>query len=432
MAKEKLEIEISAVDRTGGALGALSVTLGNLASRAIEVGLQAVTGAIQGLGSAVGYALSEAMSAEEIMTQLNAVIASTGGAAGVTADMASQLADSLSQVTRFEDDAILKSQALLLTFTNISSDVFPAATQAILDMSTAMGQDLQTSAIQIGKALNDPIAGMGALQRVGVAFNETQKATIEGLIAGGQTMEAQRLILAELTKEFGGSAVAAGQTFAGQMDIIKNTLSNVAENIGMAVLPTLKQFADQLLTFVQSDQFQQWVETAAAWLRDELPLAIQTVVAFWESDLKPALAEWWPIMKNDILPALMEITRILGVVLPPVVMLSSRMIGFFAGVFDFFMTPLEAAIDGVKRLYDAFVNLKSVAPNLDMSGFANTMAMTNPFSAAGSLISQGVAGAAGGGGATTVNVNAGSVLSFMDESALEAWLRPLIQQWTGR
>lgn len=431
MAKEKLEIEISAIDKTGGALGALSVTLGNLASSAITMGLQAVTSGFQALGRAAGYALSEAMSAEEIMTQLNAVITSTGGAAGVTAEMASKLADSLSQVTRFEDDAILKSQALLLTFTNISSDVFPAATQAILDMSTAMGQDLQTSAIQIGKALNDPIAGMGALQRVGVTFNETQKATIEGLIAGGQTMEAQRLILAELSKEFGGSAVAAGGTFAGQMDIVRNTLANVAESIGAAVLPTLKDLAGRLLEFVQSDQFQQWVEQVAVWLRDELPRAIQNAVTFWDTQLKPALAEWWPIMKNDILPALMEITRLLGVVLPPVVMLASKMIGFFAGVFNFFLTPLQKAIDGVKLLYDGLLKLKDLAPNLDISGIANTLSMTNPFGAVTSLATQGVAANAGGGGAT-VNINAGSVLSFMDQSELESWLRPLVQQWMGR
>jgi hypothetical protein len=71
-----------------------------------------------------------------------------------------------------------------------------------------LGTDLKGSAVQLGKALNDPIAGVGALSRVGVTFTETQKDMIKTMVEAGNVAGAQTLILDELGKEFGGSAKA--------------------------------------------------------------------------------------------------------------------------------------------------------------------------------------------------------------------------------
>lgn len=99
---------------------------------------------------------------------------------------------------------------MLLTFTNIGKDVFPNATAMTLDMATAMNgglapsaEQLSNQAIQLGKALNDPIMGMGALRKVGVAFTEAQKEQITTLQQSGDIMGAQKIILAELATEFG-------------------------------------------------------------------------------------------------------------------------------------------------------------------------------------------------------------------------------------
>ncbi len=55
---------------------------------------------------------------------------------------------------------------MLLRFTSIGKEVFPRVTITILDMSAALKQDLQSSAAQLGKALNDPISGINALRGV--------------------------------------------------------------------------------------------------------------------------------------------------------------------------------------------------------------------------------------------------------------------------
>lgn len=210
----------------------------------ITVGLAAGFAALAG---GLAYSVAQAMEAEEVQAQLAAVLTSTGGAAGVTADMANGLANSLSGVTRFGDEAILAGESMLLTFTNIGSEVFPAATEALLNLAQTMGGDPQSQAIQLGKALNDPINGVSALTRVGVTFTDEQKKLIKSLQESGDMAGAQTIILKELEKEFGGAAVAAGQTFAGKLDILKNRLSNVAETVGGAVLPILTSLIDSVI-----------------------------------------------------------------------------------------------------------------------------------------------------------------------------------------
>ncbi len=90
------------------------------------------------------------------------------GVSGLTTDSLVKMADSFSQTTRYSKDSIINMEAVLTTFHNIGANTFPQVTQAALDMSAAMGQDLQQSAVELGKALADPVAGMGALKRIGV------------------------------------------------------------------------------------------------------------------------------------------------------------------------------------------------------------------------------------------------------------------------
>ena len=199
-----------------------------------------------GLVGIAAVSIKAAADAQVISTQTAAVIASTKGVAGVTQKAVEDLATSLSLVTPFEDDLIQKTQNMLLTFTNISKDVFPAVTETALDMAQALGGDPVQQSIALGKALNDPIKGITALTRVGVTFTEDQKAVIRTLQESGDVMGAQKIILAELATEFGGSARAAGKTFAGQLEIAKNALGNVAEAIGGPLITALTDLFTQV------------------------------------------------------------------------------------------------------------------------------------------------------------------------------------------
>lgn len=264
-----------------GALGGLAQVGGTL----VSAGLTAAAAGIATLGGGLVWSVQQAADAEAVQAQLNAVLKSTGGIAGVTAEQVNALADELSRLTPFEDDAIVSAQSMLLTFTNIGQDVFPDATRTILDMSQALGQDLQQSAVQIGKALQDPIQGVTALRRVGVNFTDEQMDMIKAMVEAGDVAGAQRFILRELQTEFGGSAEAAGKTFAGQLKILRTQLGNIGETIGGAVLPVLSQLATQLLDYLARPEVQAGIAAIAQALADfaaQAAAALPGVIAWFQ------------------------------------------------------------------------------------------------------------------------------------------------------
>lgn len=185
---------------------------------------------------------------QKILAQLNQTLESTNHAAGMTSQELQDLAQSLSETTAFEDDAIIKSEALLLTFTRIGREVFPDAQRAILDVAAAMGGDLQGATIQVGKALNDPIRGVAALTRVGVQFNEQQKQQIKTMMEANNVAGAQAVILKELQTQFGGQAVAQFKdnpllafTKVGQ------NIENIYEGIAEDLQPQLMKLSNTFL-----------------------------------------------------------------------------------------------------------------------------------------------------------------------------------------
>jgi len=182
---------------------------------------------------------AEASEAEKVMAQLNAVIKSTGGAAGLSAYEISEFAAELQKTTTFADDTTKAAAGVLATFTNIKGDVFKGALVAAQDLNTALGGDLQSNIIQIGKALNDPVKGITALTRVGVSFTDQQKAEIKTLVEKNKVMKAQLIILKELNAEFGGSAVAAANTTPGRASQLANEWADFKEDFGKGAAPAV-------------------------------------------------------------------------------------------------------------------------------------------------------------------------------------------------
>ena len=157
------------------------------------------------------------------------------------------LADSQSDLTTYSKNANEQSENLLLTFTNIGKNVFPNALKMVNSMSTALGQDTKSSAIQLGKALNDPTVGLTPLSRVGVSFTASQKDQITTMQKAGNIAGAQAVIMKELQREFGGSAEAAGKTLPGQLTILKNNLLDLGAGILEKVIPTVQNFIGSII-----------------------------------------------------------------------------------------------------------------------------------------------------------------------------------------
>lgn len=193
-------------------------------------------GVVEGLKTVTGLFASQ----ERAEVKLNAVLRATGGAAGYSLEQLKAMAAGMQELTGVGDEVILSAQGVLATFKEIKGDVFRDATQAALDMNAVVGGNLQSNVMQLGKALNDPIRGVAALREVGVSFTQAQQDQIKALAEAGDVMAAQKLILAELSSEFGGAAEAMGDTMGGKIAKLKNLFGDLLEQVGGALLPLLE------------------------------------------------------------------------------------------------------------------------------------------------------------------------------------------------
>lgn len=270
----------------------ISSTIGDIGKK-MAIGLTVATGAVVAFGIASVKSFEES---EAVETQLNAVLTSTGKIAGVTADSAKKLASQLQSVTKYSDETILGGENILLKFTKIGKDVFPRVTEMALNMATAMGTDVASSAQLLGKALNDPAMGMNLLRRQGILFTDKQKEVIEHLYATNRAGEAQALMLDELAIKFGGRARAEGQTFAGQLAILRNSFDDVKESIGKTIVAGLTPLASKLQAFVSSDKFKIWLDGVLVFLNENIPKALKWLFEIGIPALQKAFTEIKPFL----------------------------------------------------------------------------------------------------------------------------------------
>jgi hypothetical protein len=246
-AKDEASKILNGVGKSAGGLGKVLGDVGKIAGGFLAANV--IGGGVQQLTGFLGDSVAAAKESIAANAQLDAVLKSTGGAAGLTADHIKDLAGSLEKSSLFEDEAILKGQNLLLTFTDIKGTRFDEATQTMLDMAQALGTDASGAAIQLGKALNNPVEGISALSRVGVSFTDQQKEQIKAMQEAGDVAGAQGVILAELNKEFGGSAKAASDA-AGASEVYKDKMNDLKEKIGAEMIPVTEKLTEVKLKLI--------------------------------------------------------------------------------------------------------------------------------------------------------------------------------------
>lgn len=268
------------------------------------------------LGMAARMAFTEFAEGQKVAAQTNAVLKSTGGVARVSARDVGILGDAIARKTGIDDEQVKSAENVLLTFTKVRNEigrgnnVFSQATGVIVDMSVALDQDLKSSAIQVGKALNDPIKGLTALQRVGVSFTAQQKEMIKSLVEQGRTLEAQKIIVKELATEFGGSGAARGNTLAGQMAGLKNEAAELGATFAGMLAPALRSTVTWLRT--QVDAFQK-NKKAQAELRDtaiEVASAVKGI-ARAANTVSHAFGGWIPTIK--LVVGLLAVRKLLAI-----------------------------------------------------------------------------------------------------------------------
>ena len=211
----------AAIATVDGPLGGISsrissittvATSGTAAITGLAIGVSALTAAtIQGITALDTY--------ETDLVRTEAILKATGNAAGFTAEQLREQADALALATLTSTTEVQKAQAQLLTFNKVQGDVFTDAITLSQDLAETGFGSITSASVQLGKALQDPIRGVGSLAEVGVSFNEAQRETIRLAQESGDVLAAQTIIINALKEQVGGagSAVAA-DSLAGKVD----------------------------------------------------------------------------------------------------------------------------------------------------------------------------------------------------------------------
>jgi hypothetical protein len=178
----------------------------------------------------------------------------------------SKYAEELSFATGVDDEMIRSAQAVMLTFKNLAKSAdevggpFDRATQASLDLAAAGFGSVEENAVRLGKALQDPIAGVTALTRVGVTLTDEQKRNIEALMAQNDLLGAQSIILEAIETQVGGTAEAT----ASATDKMGAKFESIAEGLSMALLPAVDTIATEMLDWLNSIEGQKAIDELTA------------------------------------------------------------------------------------------------------------------------------------------------------------------------
>jgi hypothetical protein len=214
--------------QASAAAAAVNGPLGGISSRisAVTTVLTSGTAAatlfgvgIAGIGFAVAAGVAELDRMNVELAKTEAILTATGFASGKTAIALQEQAKAIALATLASTQGIQQAQAKLLTFDKIHGEVFDSAIELTQDLATVFGGDAASQATQLGKALQDPVKGLTALNRVGVSFTKQQSDQVKAMVANGDTMKAQTVIIEALKAQVGGAGAAvAGDSLAGAFD----------------------------------------------------------------------------------------------------------------------------------------------------------------------------------------------------------------------
>ena len=231
-----------ASDDAGGAAKDSTKKLSGIA-KGVATGF--AVGAVVDFGKKV---VGAAYESERAHDRLVSVFKAVGDATGEGAKAAENYAGKLSAQTGIDDELIMNGQSILATFHSVSgaagrqAGIFDRATAAGADLAAAGFGSIESNAVQLGKALEDPTKGLAALAKSGVTFTDAQKKQISQMQKLGNVLGAQKVILAGVEGQVKGTAAATG-TSADKMNV---AWGNAQEAIGTTLLPAIEKIASVL------------------------------------------------------------------------------------------------------------------------------------------------------------------------------------------
>lgn len=220
-------------------------------------GIGATIGAAFAVGSIVNFG-KELIAAGEAEVKGNAIVAQHAKTMGLFGDQTKAVTDRILDMSSkmaikngVDDDSIKLAQSQILTFSEVAKtagtagSVFDRTTQAAIDLSASGFGSVDSAAVQLGKALQDPANKLTALQKSGISFTEAEKEKIKVLQESGDMLGAQEILLQAVEKQVGGTAAAS----ATSTEKMKVAWDELQDSLALALLPTF----DEVVGYIISD-----------------------------------------------------------------------------------------------------------------------------------------------------------------------------------
>ncbi len=239
-----------------GATG--SLTAASSAATGLGASLAATLGPLIAVGSAVtllGRSLSVFSDRERDAAILLQGLQNLGQGTHTLNELI-ESADRLGNATLFSQDEFTRGFALLTSFRKIGVDAYERVAEEAANIAQINQVDVNTSFMQLAKALQDPERNLSNLNRSGIAFSKQQTEVIKNLMKTNKVAEAHAMILDIVKESYEETALAASEGFAGNVDLLKEEFADFAETLGSALIPVLDptvKLLTKLLTFLSSE-----------------------------------------------------------------------------------------------------------------------------------------------------------------------------------
>jgi hypothetical protein len=273
---------------TANTIAILDGPLGGIASRFSAFGvLLGRTGLLLGATAVAMTALItvagrgvRAFSQFEVETaKINATLATTRHAAGLTGAEIERMSARIALSTLESEQAMRQAATRLLTFRDVAGEVFEDVLKAATDMAALGFGTVESEATKLAKALEDPAQALTSLSRAGIIFTRQQRAMIISMVEAGDRAGAMERILDNVNRRVGGAAEAAARdTFAGSMDTIGQAAGRAVRDLGRFVVEVtglgrvVGALADRLADYAAGAEA---AEGMLARLREEQTYAVE-------------------------------------------------------------------------------------------------------------------------------------------------------------
>jgi len=211
-----VELTVKMTDAFTGPLQNIHNALDRLARRFTGLGIDAVA-SFAAIGKAFETIFQQSTQAEVAAVKFGAAFDAMGAHIGIAREEMEKFAKTAEENTRFSREQVQGAQTVLLRFVDVQGVVFERAQKLSLDLAEAMGGDAAGAAQLLGRAMESPILSARLLRQVGIYLTEQQKEQVKAFTESGHQMEAQKIVLDELQKRYGGLADKIGNTTAGKV-----------------------------------------------------------------------------------------------------------------------------------------------------------------------------------------------------------------------